>query len=292
MRLTLGRYIPYNSIIHKMDPRLKLLGLIFLIVSIFLKTHFTGYVLIIIVVYGLYFTAKLKAINLFKISKPIMFMFVILFIVNCFLIKAGAQYSIGAHWGGGGASGGVSWFVVSEAAVYQSLYLCIRIYIMITITTILTGTTRPLDLTLAIEDLLSPLKLVKFPVHILSIIISIALRMIPTLIDEAGRIMKAQASRGIDFKNGKIKEKVKASVSLIIPLLVSAFQKAEDLAYAMDARGYNPKSPRTRYRKYKINWKDILIFLIMTAVMAILIAYSITNFWPYTISYLDKFIHV
>ena len=127
---------------------------------------------------------------------------------------------------------------------------------MITLTTILTSTTKPLDITIGLEDILSPLKVVRFPVHIISTIISIALRMIPTLIDEAGRIMKAQASRGIDFKNGKAREKVKSAVSLIIPLLVSAFQKAEDLSYAMDARGYNPQAHRTRYRSYPFRWQD------------------------------------
>lgn len=121
----------------------------------------------------------------------------------------------------------------------------LRIFLIVMITTILTATTQPLDLTLALEDLMSPLKLIKFPVHIFSIIISIALRMIPTLIEEAERIMKAQASRGVDFKHGKIKEKAKSLASLTVPLLVSAFQKADDLSNAMDARGYDPHEKRT-----------------------------------------------
>ena len=124
---------------------------------------------------------------------------------------------------------------------------------MIITTTILTTTTQPLDMTLALEDLMMPLKLIRFPVHIISMIISIALRSIPTLFDEAGRILKAQASRGVDLKNGHFKEKVKALVSLIIPLLVSSFQKEEDLAYAMDSRGYDPQGKRTRFRQYHID---------------------------------------
>jgi energy-coupling factor transport system permease protein len=127
---------------------------------------------------------------------------------------------------------------------------------MITLTTILTGTTQPLELTLAIEDLLFPLKLIGIPVYIFSTIISIALRMIPTLIDEAGRIMKAQASRGIDMKNGKLKDKIRSMISLIIPLLVSSFQKAEDLAYAMDSRGYSPHGKRTRYKQIHFRFID------------------------------------
>jgi energy-coupling factor transport system permease protein len=122
---------------------------------------------------------------------------------------------------------------------------------MVVLTSILTGTTQPLEITLGLEDLLYPLKLIGVPVYIFSTITSIALRMIPTLMDEAGRIMKAQASRGIDFKHGKIVEKNKALGALIIPLLVSSFQKAEDLAYAMDARGYDPNQKRTRYHQFK-----------------------------------------
>lgn len=264
MRLSVGRYVPFNSIIHRMDPRIKLFCLILLIACIFIRTGFTGYALLSAVIFLIYFTAKLKIGVLGRILKPILFMVVVLFIVNCFLIKPGNGVNIGAHVG-------TSWFVLSEAAAYQSLYLGIRIYLMITVTTILTSTTQPLDLTLAIEDLLTPLKLIRFPVHILSTIISIALRMIPTLIDEAGRIMKAQASRGIDFANGKLKDKVKSTVSLIIPLLVSAFQKAEDLAYAMDARGYDPKSTRSRYRQYKIKLFDLFCLLLTAGVVTAII---------------------
>lgn len=152
--------------------------------------------------------------------------------------------------------------------------MAFRIYLMITLTCILTGTTPSLQLTLAIEDLLSPLKIIKLPVYILSMIISIALRMIPTLIDEAGRIMKAQSSRGIDIKNGKFKDKVKSLTSLIIPLLVSSFQKAEDLAYAMDARGYDPNARRTRFIQFKLNWIDILIFSVGIAFATFMIVYA------------------
>ncbi len=289
MRLSLGRYIPYNSPIHRMDPRFKLFTLLFLIASLFFHSGFTGYIILGFVIFTLFFMSKLRAIMLWKIFKPIIFMVIVLFLVNCLLIKPGDNDYIGKYIG-------TSWFYLSEKAAYQSIYLGVRIFYMITLTTILTSTTRSLDLTLAIEDLLSPLKIVKFPVHILSTIISIALRMIPTLIDEAGRIMKAQASRGIDFRNGKFKEKIKASVSLIIPLLVSSFQKAEDLAYAMDARGYNPKSPRTRYRKYKINIYDFAILLLCVGFAALVIASCYTNILPITYVkdniYLDKFIHI
>ena len=127
-----------------------------------------------------------------------------------------------------------------------------RIFIMIISTTLLTSTTKPMSLAKGIEDLLLPLKLIKVPVHIIAMIISIALRFIPTLLEETQRIMKAQSSRGVDFKNGSIKSKVKALITLIIPLFVSSFTKAEELGNAMETRGYDPYAKRTRYRVLKI----------------------------------------
>lgn len=163
------------------------------------------------------------------------------------------------------------WF--SEKAIYSALLMGWRIYLMLTVTTILTATTQPLDLTLALEDLLLPLSLIGIPVYIISMIISIALRMIPTLIDEADRIMKAQASRGVDIKSGNLKAKVVGLTSLIIPLLVSSFQKAEDLAYAMDARGYNPRSKRTRFVQFQFHWIDWIIFGLTVGLFAWTIVY-------------------
>lgn len=129
---------------------------------------------------------------------------------------------------------------------------------MIIITTILTSTTKPIDLTRGLEDLMLPLKIIKFPVHIIAMIIAIALRFIPTLLEESQRIMKAQASRGVDFKNGGPRAKVKSTVTLIIPLFVTSFSKAEDLGNAMETRGYDPYAKRTRYRKYSIKYFDII----------------------------------
>ncbi|AGM24770.1 energy-coupling factor transporter transmembrane component T family protein [Spiroplasma chrysopicola] len=279
MRLSFGRYIAYDSVIHRMDPRLKLFMLLTLMVAIFFPSGFTGYAIIGIALGLIYILSKLPFRMLFSLLKPIMFMFIFLLIINCFLVKSGY---LGWHWGGSPeaigpvAPGGQTWFAFSEKAIYSALYMAIRIYLMITITTILTSTTQPLDLTLALEDLMSPLKLVKFPVHILSTIISIALRMIPTLIEEASRIMKAQASRGVDFKHGHFKDKIKSTTSLIIPLLVSAFQKSEDLSYAMDARGYDPHAKRTRYRAYKFHFVDVIIFIFGVGIAGVVIAQSAT----------------
>lgn len=266
MKVSFGRYLPLNSIIHKVDPRIKLVVLISLIVSIFFNTGFTGYCIIGAFILLVFFTAKLPYNLLIRLLIPMSFIIVILFILNCFIIK-GSSPEIGVIW---------NWkfLTLSYRGIFSSLYIGLRIYLMIITTTILTTTTQPLDLTLALEDLMMPLKLIRFPVHIISMIISIALRSIPTLFDEAGRILKAQASRGVDMKNGHFKEKVKALVSLIIPLLVSAFQKAEDLAYAMDSRGYDPQGKRTRFRQYRIDFKDVLFFVLGVGLLAFIITFK------------------
>lgn len=266
MKVSFGRYLPLNSIIHKVDPRIKVVVLISLIVSIFFNTGFTGYCIIALFIFSIFFLAKLPYTLLFRLLIPISFIIFILFIINCFIIKEIPNQDIGIIW---------RWqfIILSYRGIFSSIYIALRIYLMIISTTILTTTTQPLDMTLALEDLMLPLKLIRFPVHIISMIISIALRSIPTLFDEAGRILKAQASRGVDMKNGHFKEKVKALVSLIIPLLVSAFQKAEDLAYAMDSRGYDPQGKRTRFRQYHIDFKDILFFILGVALLAFIITY-------------------
>ena len=142
------------------------------------------------------------------------------------------------------------------------------------ITTIFTATTNPMNITIAIEDLLKPLKYIKFPVHEIAMIIAIALRFIPTILIEAKKIINSQASRGVDLKNGKFKEKVRSMASLVVPLFVSAFQKAEDLANAMDVRGYDTKSKRTRFRKLTIGFTDILLFFICCAILTFCILYA------------------
>lgn len=140
---------------------------------------------------------------------------------------------------------------------------------MIVLTTLLTATTKPTALTKGIEVIISPLKLLFVPTHIIAMIISIALRFIPTLLEETQRIMKAQASRGVDFRNGNLKTKAKSLVTLIIPLFVSAFSKAEDLGNAMETRGYDPYEKRTRYRSYPIRIKDVLLGVIVIGLLVL-----------------------
>ncbi|QVJ96091.1 energy-coupling factor transporter transmembrane component T family protein [Mycoplasma mycoides] len=334
MRISFGRYIPKNSLIHKMDPRLKLFMIMVLIVSVFFPIGLTGYLIISGIIIGLFALSQLSFKMLVRLLVPVTFIFAIIVLMNFFFIhpssNAVSQISSWVEnnpnkifWtkSNGTIVGQldvdavsqitnsfgkeiknlqpigyffnwkVFWF--SEKALYSALVMGMRIYLMITLTCILTGSTPSLQLTLAIEDLLSPLRLIKAPVYILSMIISIALSMIPTLIDEAGRIMKAQASRGIDIKNGKFKDKVKSLTSLIIPLLVSSFQKAEDLAYAMDARGYDPNATRTRFVQFKFRIIDAIIFVLGISFAIFMMVYGSNPHGIFTnwhISHIDSLV--
>ena len=259
--IVLGRYLPMNSTIHKMDPRAKILCVLFLLIAIFIPAGVWGYVALGVLVLVTLGISKIPISYIFKAMKPMVFMLVFLLIINVLVIKTGDKLlSFG-------------WFEVYEGAVFQTLYIVVRLALMISITTLLTATTKPLDLTLGIEDLLTPFKKVGVPAHIIAMMISIALRFIPTLIEETQRIMKAQASRGVDFEEGKFMEKIRNILSLIIPLFISAFQRAEDLAYAMEARGYSPDAPRTRYKQLKMTSIDMVAMCVCVIILCGLIGY-------------------
>ena len=263
--IALGRYLPLTSIIHNMDPRAKIGAMLLMMVAIFIPAGYTGYIIIGIAVVLTALLAKLKLSFLWRAMKPMLFMLSFLLIINLLVVRSGdVLITIG------------SWNIYTDALT-QTLYIVIRLALMIMITTILTATTKPLELTLGIEDLLKPFKVIGVPAHDIAMMISIALRFIPTLIEETQRIMKAQASRGVDMENGKLMEKVKAILSLIVPLFVSAFQRAEELAYAMEARGYIPSRPRTRYKQLKMHGKDVALLLLSVLILVGMIVLSMTD---------------
>lgn len=261
--IALGRYIPLDSVVHKLDPRMKIMAMFLLLVAVFIPAGYYGYGVLGFFIVAVLLIAKLKLNFIFSAMKPMLFMLVFLLVINILVLRTG--YVLFSIFG----------FTVYSDAIFQTLYITFRLALMIMITTALTATTKPLDLTLAIEDLLAPLKRFGVPAHEIAMMISIALRFIPTLIEETERIMKAQASRGVDLKEGKFKEKIMAILSLIVPLFVSSFQRAEDLADAMEARGYVPSAKRTRYKQLKRTFKDyvmiaiVLILLVGLIVMAV-----------------------
>ena len=268
--ITLGRYVPYDSFLHRMDPRNKIFCLIALMVAVFISYSTWELTFIIGGILGA-FTILLLLIShisfkqLFGSLKALWFVIIFLLIVNCLIPPKDSTviaFNIGSlpiYWD----------------AILQSLKIILRLVLMISLSMVLTATTKPLELTYALEWYLTPLKIIKFPAHEVAMTISIALRFIPTILGEVERIMKAQSSRGVDFKHGKLSSRFKAIISLIIPLFISAFQRSEELADAMEARGYDPKQKRTRYRKLHFHISDLFSFLLSGGLMAITIVISV-----------------
>lgn len=172
-----------------------------------------------------------------------------------------------------------TWYTLSPFAIRLALYVSIKVFLMILAATILTTTTSSIELTYALEDILSPLKIFKFPVSEVSMMIAIALRFVPSLLVESQRIMNAQSSRGIDFKNGKFVDKIRSIISLVVPLFNISFQKSMDLASAMEARSYNPRYSRTRYRRFGISIIDWIMFAILCVLFGFLIGITINKFF-------------
>lgn len=253
--ISLGRYVPYNTFLHRLDPRTKLLSMILMMAVVLFNygstwTNLIIYGGLLIFIYCLMRFAHITLKQLFKQLKMMWFMMLFLFVINLFMIKsddviiAGSAYFVIPY---------LNW-TIFYSAIFTTFYIFIRLVLMISLTLILTSTTKPMELTYGLEWMLYPLKFF-LPVHVIAMTISLALRFIPTLLDETERIMKAQASRGVDFQEGKFKEKVRAVVSLIVPLIASAFQRSDELADAMEARGYDPNKKRTRYRI--LTWKTM-----------------------------------
>lgn len=261
--IALGRYVPYDSFFHRMDPRNKILCLILMMVLVFIPfptwpaTFIAGGVLALLI-FGILLISHVSIWDVFKSLRALWFMIIILLIINILIpnkayVDTAVAFNIGS-------------LPVYWESIFQSLKIILRLFLMIELTMVLTATTKPLDLTYALEWYMAPLKAIKFPAHEVAMVISIALRFIPTLLDETTRIMKAQESRGVDFKHGKLSHRLKAIVSLIIPLFISAFQRSEELADSLEARGYNPRARRTRYRILKFHARDILSLLVVVIV--------------------------
>ena len=237
-----GKYIPIDSFIHRLDPRLKIGSLLLLLIAVFFDAGFLGYGILGIFVIIMALLSHIKVSQILKAIKPMLFMMAFLMIFNLLFIQQGnLLISIG-------------FIKIYDQAVLQTVYIFIR---------------------LIIEHLLSPFKRIGFPTHEVAMMISIALRFIPTLLEEAQRIMKAQASRGVEFSEGTLKEKILSIVSLIIPLFISAFQRAEDLANAMESRNYNPEAKRTRYKQLVWTVSDTIAFLCVIVICSAMVIMSI-----------------
>lgn len=258
--ITFGRYVANDTFVHHLDARNKVIAMIILFVAIFLQFNLWSTTLIIsgvllILLMVLMFVSKVGLRNLLKSIKTMWFLVLILLLMYVLLPNSTYTHYAFSIWK----------LKIYWDSFYQCGYVIMRILMMLCVTMILTATTKPMDLTRALEWLLSPLKLIKLPVHIFAMIVSIALRFIPTILEETNRIMKAQESRGVDFVHGSLKVKFRAIISLIVPLLISSIDRSEELANAMEARGYDPKAKRTSYQKLHFHLVDLWAILVVLA---------------------------
>ena len=253
--LVFGKYIPIDSFMHRLDPRAKLIGLFLMIAAVFVPKSWWVFLVIAILLALALLLAKIGIKMIVQSFKPMIMMMIFLLVVNALTIKTGdILFTLGP-------------VEIYSDAIFNTLFVIVRLLLMISITTLLTATTNPLDLTLGIEWLLHPLEIVHFPAHEVAMMVSIALRFIPTIIEETMRIMNAQKSRGVDFENGRFSEKIAAILSLIVPLFSVAFERAYELADAMEARGYVPGAERTRYHVLKFRFTDYIFILICVLVL-------------------------
>ena len=265
--MTFGRYTFRETYVHHLDARNKIFLMILFMVGIFFQFHMWSTALLLS---GLYFVILIAVmifarVNFFSLFRSLsgMWMFIIILMAIYIFIPNNNYYLPVAFKIG---SLEVQW-----DAFCQTAYIILRLILMIALTMVLTSTTKPMDMTYAFEWYMSPLKLIKplrFLAHEIAMTLSIALRFIPTLLDETERIMKAQASRGVDFNHGGLFKRFGAVIALIIPLFVSALERSEELANAMIVRGYDPRAKRTRYRLLRFTWRDAIAFVLITGLFA------------------------
>ena len=260
--ITIGQYYPADSILHKLDPRVKFLGTLVFIVSLFLIKGLAGYVFVTVVLATLVRLSKVPFGMMLKGMKAIIFILIITVIFNMLFTPGEAIFTI---W---------RLSVTKEGAV-QAFRMAIRLSYLIIGSSIMTLTTTPNQLTDAMENLFSPLKVIKVPVHEISMMMSIALRFIPILMEETDKIMKAQIARGADFESGNIIKRVTNMIPLLVPLFVSAFQRANDLAMAMEARCYHGGEGRTQMKPLRYEKRDYIAYILMLAFAAAAVCFCI-----------------
>ena len=244
--VSFGQYYPAKSFVHRCDPRLKILFLLAYIISVFLADTFIalGVCAVVFLLIALFSNVPIK--SLLKSVKAVLFLLLFTALLNLFFNQG---ETVVFEW---------KFLKITQEGIYSAIFLATRLFLLVLGSVVLTLTTTPVALTDGIESLLKPLNVLRFPVHELALIMSIALRFIPILTDEAARIMNTQKARGADFETGSLLQRVKAIVPILIPLLISAFRRADELGDAMDARCYSGSKVRTKYKKLTYGWRDAL----------------------------------
>lgn len=252
-----GQYYPAKSFVHRMDARVKILISIAYIVAVFLVQpfHFLGFAACLFFVIVATLFARVPFLRVLKSVKAVLFFVIFSAVLQIFFNKSG---NLLWSW---------SFIKITDEGLLNAGFIVARIMLIVVGASLLTFTTTPVELADGIESLLYPLKWIKFPVHEFALIMSIALRFIPTLLDETDRIIKAQKARGADFESGNVFKRVKALIPVLIPLLISSFRRADELADAMDARCYAGSKNRTRYKKMKLSYRDAIGVIVIAGLI-------------------------
>ncbi|MCD7764828.1 MAG: energy-coupling factor transporter transmembrane protein EcfT [Lachnospiraceae bacterium] len=259
--ITLGQYYPTDSVIHKLDPRVKLAGTLVFIISLFAFGSIEAYVVATIFLAAVIRTSKVPFRFMIKGLKAIIMLLMITVIFNLFLVQGTVVVKFWV-------------FQITQEGIKTAVSMAIRLIYLIIGSSVMTLTTTPNDLTDGLEKALSPLKKLHAPIHEISMMMSIALRFIPILLEETDKIMKAQQARGADFESGNLLQKAKNMIPLLVPLFISAFRRANDLAMAMEARGYHGGEGRTKMRPLVYKSRDKAGYLILLGYFVIMFAVS------------------
>ncbi|MBR5708213.1 MAG: energy-coupling factor transporter transmembrane protein EcfT [Oscillospiraceae bacterium] len=260
--VTLGQYFPGDSIVHRLDPRTKLVLTILYIVALFLAVDYFSYALMIVVLAACIIVSKIKLRVILRGVKPLIIIIIITGLLNLFYTKG---EPILEFW----------IFKITLEGIKRAVFMILRIVMLIMGTFLLTYTTSPVALTDGLESLLSPLKKLRFPVHELAMMMSIALRFIPTLVEETDKIMSAQKARGANFETGNLFQRAKALLPLLIPLFISAFRRADELAVAMESRCYNGGEGRTKMKALHMRARDWVALVLGAALLAVMIVMNV-----------------
>ena len=253
--ITLGQYFPGNSFIHRLDPRTKLIILVVYIVALFLAVNWVSYALMAAFLLLCIKISTIPAKSFIRGMKPLILILVFTGVLNLFFTTEGTVLVD-------------FWFItITSGGLQRAVFMVVRILLLICGTFLLTYTTSPISLTDGLEALMNPLKVIKVPVHELSMMMCIALRFIPTLIEETDKIMSAQKARGADFETGTLMEKAKALIPILVPLFISAFRRADELATAMECRCYQGGAGRTKMKLLRYTRWDFRAFFGAAAVL-------------------------
>ena len=253
--ISLGQYLPGNSVVHRLDPRTKIFLMAIYIAIVFVVKTLPVFVLPVVLLIAIFAFAQVPASYFFSSLKPMKWLLVFMFVINLFATQGSTVWF---EW---------KFIKLTQEAVEQAVYITLRLVLLVAGTSILTLTTSLIALTDGLEKLMSPLRKLHFPAHELAMMMTIALRFIPTLMEETDRIQKAQMARGADFESGNIFQRAKSMIPVLVPLFVSAFRRADELAMAMESRCYHGGEGRTRMRELHFHARDLIATLLLVVVL-------------------------